>query len=261
MLPVGAANIDIRQRGYKGMVSDDNYLAVKNSQGKYLLNGNYVVSAVERDILVWGSLLRYSGTGGQSETLQAVKPLGEPLTVEVLSVGQMTPPRIRYSFYLKRDSKEEKALKKEGRERAENSVLAKEDGIGGTEADLLKEKDPDPYAKEAPLPGKWAAAGWDECSVTCGNGLQRRLVQCLRVDGGPGIDCDPAKRPNAMRACGDPCPMWDVGEWSPCSRSCGKGFKRRPLRCSTQTGMLLPREHCTGMKKPQELDFCSLKPC
>uniref|UniRef100_A0A8B9HNU9 A disintegrin and metalloproteinase with thrombospondin motifs 15 n=1 Tax=Astyanax mexicanus TaxID=7994 RepID=A0A8B9HNU9_ASTMX len=234
LLPVGAANVDIRQRGYKGIVSDDNYLAVKNSQSKYLLNGNYVVSAMERDILVRGSLLRYSGTGGQSETLQSVKPLGEALTVEVLSVGQMTPPRIRYSFYLKRDNKEEKSLKKEGKERAEN---------------------------KPPSYGKWAAGGWDECSVTCGNGLQRRLVQCLRNDDKPGTDCDPAKRPNAMRACGDPCPMWDVGEWSPCSKNCGKGFKRRLLRCTSQTGMLLPREHCVGLKKPQELDFCSLNLC
>ncbi|KAG9281765.1 A disintegrin and metalloproteinase with thrombospondin motifs 15 [Astyanax mexicanus] len=261
LLPVGAANVDIRQRGYKGIVSDDNYLAVKNSQSKYLLNGNYVVSAMERDILVRGSLLRYSGTGGQSETLQSVKPLGEALTVEVLSVGQMTPPRIRYSFYLKRDNKEEKSLKKEGKERAENSVLP-EDGRIIKKEDNLKEKVPKSvYPKEPPSYGKWAAGGWDECSVTCGNGLQRRLVQCLRNDDKPGTDCDPAKRPNAMRACGDPCPMWDVGEWSPCSKNCGKGFKRRLLRCTSQTGMLLPREHCVGLKKPQELDFCSLNLC
>uniref|UniRef100_A0A667ZAM2 ADAM metallopeptidase with thrombospondin type 1 motif, 15a n=1 Tax=Myripristis murdjan TaxID=586833 RepID=A0A667ZAM2_9TELE len=104
MLPVGAANIDIRQRGYKGMLSDDNYLALKNSEGSYLLNGNYIVSAVERDIIVKNSLVRYSGTSGPSETLQAIKPLGEALTVEVLSVGKMTPPRIRYSFYLARQN-------------------------------------------------------------------------------------------------------------------------------------------------------------
>ncbi|XP_076867969.1 A disintegrin and metalloproteinase with thrombospondin motifs 15a [Brachyhypopomus gauderio] len=263
MLPVGAANVDIRQRGYKGIVSDDNYLVVKNSRGEYLLNGNYVVSAMERDILVRGSLLRYSGTGHQSETLQSVKPLGESLTVEVLSVGQMTPPRIRYSFFLKRESKEDKTLKKEGRARAENSVLVEEGGSdsAGKEANHLKRNVPPLYTKEEPSPGKWAAGGWDECSVTCGNGLQKRLVQCLKGDGGPGTDCDPAKRPSAMRVCGDPCPMWEVGEWSPCSKSCGKGFKRRALRCSTQAGMFLPRDHCAGMKKPQELDFCSLKSC
>lgn len=260
MLPVGASNIDIRQRGYKGMVNDDNYLAVKNSQGEYLLNGNYIVSAVERDIIVRGSLLRYSGTSGQSETLQAVRPLGEALTVEVLSVGHLTPPRIRYSFYIKRESKEDKALKKEGRNQAENSVLVEEGGLG-KEADPLNKKIPPPYVKEPPPPGKWVATGWEECSVTCGNGLQRRLVQCLRGDGTPGTDCDPNKRPSALRACGDPCPAWHIGEWSPCSKTCGKGFKRRPLRCTTETGMVLPRDHCVSMKKPQELDFCLLKPC
>lgn len=271
MLPVGAANVDIRQRGYKGMVNDDNYLAVKNSKGIYLLNGNYVVSAVERDILVRGSLLRYSGTAGLSETLQAIKPLGESLTVEVLSVGQMTPPRIRYSFYLPRETKEERVLKKEGRTRAQNSVLAEDGGGGAAGAgsdsrsktgDMLKEKLPPAFTKqEVTPPGKWQASNWDQCSVTCGNGFQRRMVQCLGSDGGPRTDCESAQQPSALRSCGDPCPEWDVGEWSPCSKTCGKGFKRRPLRCTAGKGLLLPREHCGGQRKPQELDFCSLRPC
>lgn len=259
MLPVGAANVDIRQRGYKGIVSDDNYLAVKNSRGEYLLNGNYVVSAVERDILVRGSLLRYSGTGGQSETLHLVRPLGETLIVEVLSVGQLTPPRIRYSYHIKRESKEDKVLKKESRIRAENSVLD-EDGEPEQEDNSLNDKKP-AYIKEAAAPGKWTASGWDECSVTCGNGLQKRLIECLKGDGTQGVDCDPAKRPNALQVCGDPCPMWHVGDWSACSKSCGKGFKRRPLRCVSGTNKLLSREHCADIKKPQELDFCLLKPC
>lgn len=265
ILPLGAGNVDIRQRGYKGMVNDDNYLAVKNSKGVYLLNGNYVVSAVERDILVRGSLLRYSGTAGLAETLQAVKPLGEALTVEVLSVGQMTPPRIRYSFYLPRESKEERVLKKEGRTRAQNSVLAEDGGGAGDDrgkaGDMLKEKLPPVYTKQEAAPGKWQASSWDQCSVTCGNGFQRRLVQCLGSDSGPRTDCESSQRPSALRACGDPCPEWEVGDWSPCSKTCGKGFKRRPLRCTTKTGLLLPREHCAGQRKPQELDFCSLRPC
>ncbi|KAG9351670.1 hypothetical protein JZ751_022921 [Albula glossodonta] len=249
MLPIGASNIDIRQRGYKGMVNDDNYLAVKNSQGKYLLNGNYVVSAVERDIIVRGSLLRYSGTTTAVETLQASKPIQEALTVEVLSVGKMTPPRIRYSFYLSKENKEDKLLKKEGRAHFQNSVL-----VEGNKVEMKKVS----YQKPAL---KWTVASWDECSVTCGSGQQRRLVQCLDPNGKAASDCDDTERPNSIRVCGDPCPMWDIGEWSPCSKSCGKGFKRRVLRCVTQTGLLLPREHCTGKRKPQELDFCSLPPC
>ncbi|KAJ8401712.1 hypothetical protein AAFF_G00376830 [Aldrovandia affinis] len=249
MLPIGASNVDVRQRGYKGMLNDENYLAVKNSQGKYLLNGNYVVSSAERDVAVRGSLLRYSGTGGAAETLQASKPLQEALTVEVLSVGKMTPPRIRYSFYLPKENKEERLLKKEGRSRSQNSVLADGDGA-----------EPEKASRRRPAL-KWTAEAWDECSVTCGRGLQRRPVRCLDEEGGPAAECDGALRPVASRACGDPCPVWDVGEWSPCSKSCGKGFKRRALRCVTQTGLLLPRDHCTGKRKPQELDFCSLPRC
>ncbi|XP_068600400.1 A disintegrin and metalloproteinase with thrombospondin motifs 15-like [Brachionichthys hirsutus] len=254
MLPVGAANIDIRQRGYQGMTSDDNYLAVKNSMGHYLLNGNYVVSAGERDIMVKGSLLRYSGTSGPSETLQAVKPLGESITVEVLCAGQMTPPRIRYSFYLARQTKEDKAIKKEGNANSHNSVLA-ENSVNEKAGDTLTKS----YIKEDP--GKWISASWDKCSVTCGSGIQRRMVQCLRLDSKPGLDCDPSQRPSATRVCGDPCPQWHIGQWSTCSRICGKGFKRRQLQCKTQTGHLLPRDHCTGLRKPQELDFCKLKSC
>uniref|UniRef100_A0A8C9WI54 ADAM metallopeptidase with thrombospondin type 1 motif, 15a n=1 Tax=Scleropages formosus TaxID=113540 RepID=A0A8C9WI54_SCLFO len=250
MLPIGASNIDIRQRGYKGLVNDDNYLAVKDSQGNYLLNGNYVVSAVERDIMVRGTLLRYSGTATAAETLQAVKPLQEALTVEVLSVGKMTPPRIRYSFYLARETKEERTLKKEVRNQAQNSVLV--------ENNKVELKQP-PYGR--PANNKWAAASWDDCSVTCGSGMQKRLVQCLDPEGRTATDCDSALRPNAMRLCGEPCPGWDIGDWSPCSKTCGKGFKRRALRCITPVGELRPRDHCTGKRKPQELDFCTLRPC
>uniref|UniRef100_A0A667Y2F1 ADAM metallopeptidase with thrombospondin type 1 motif, 15b n=1 Tax=Myripristis murdjan TaxID=586833 RepID=A0A667Y2F1_9TELE len=162
-LPVGASNIDIRQRGYRGMVSDENYLAVRNRHGKYLLNGNYVVSAVERDLLVKGSLLRYSGTSTAVEMLQATRPLLEPLTVEVLSVGKMTPPRVRYSFYV-------------------NSVLADSNKVEAKKQVLDKR----------PV-SQWVTGGWDECTVTCGNGLQKRLVQCQSVEGRPAADCDGAK--------------------------------------------------------------------
>ncbi|XP_004538000.1 A disintegrin and metalloproteinase with thrombospondin motifs 15 [Maylandia zebra] len=251
MLPVGASNIDIRQRGYRGMVSDENYLAVKNRHGKYLLNGNYVVSAVERDLLVKGSLLRYSGTSTSVEILQATRPLVEPLTVEVLSVGKMTPPRVRYSFYIAKESKEEKTLwKEEKSHKSKNSVLADNNKIESKKQVMGKR----------PV-SHWVTGGWDSCTVTCGSGLQKRLVQCQSVDGRPAVDCDGADRPVSVRACGDPCPVWDVGTWSHCSKSCGRGFKRRLVRCITENGLNLPREHCSGKRKPQELDLCNLRQC
>ncbi|KAJ3590073.1 hypothetical protein NHX12_008030 [Muraenolepis orangiensis] len=248
-LPVGASNVDIRQRGYRGAVNDENYLAVKNQQGEYLLNGNYVVSAAERDLLVRGGLLRYSGTTTAVETLRATRPLQEALTVEVLSVGKMTPPRVRYSFYVRRESKEEKTLRKD--ERRQNSVLAP--------SDTAETRKPAPGQRPA---SRWVTGGWDRCTVTtCGNGLQKRPVWCQSAEGRPAVDCLSPGRPAAMRVCGDLCALWDIGPWSHCSKSCGQGYKRRPLKCVSQNGLSLPRDHCSGRKKPQELDLCKLRPC
>ncbi|XP_062872577.1 A disintegrin and metalloproteinase with thrombospondin motifs 15 [Trichomycterus rosablanca] len=245
-LPVGASSIDIRQHGYKGLLNDDNYLAVRNIHGRYLLNGNYVVSAAERDIIVKGSLLRYTGTSTAVEMLKAIRPLQENLIVEVLSVGKMTPPRIRYSYYLTKESKGQKILKKEEKKHAQNSIMP------DTNKALLKSQKPS---------GKWMTSDWEECSVSCGNGFQKRLVKCLDLNGKADTYCDKTEKPSAVRVCGDPCPMWSIGEWSSCSKSCGKGFKKRTIHCVTHTGLPLSRVHCSGKRKPQELDFCTARNC
>ncbi|KAM4650990.1 A disintegrin and metalloproteinase with thrombospondin motifs 15 [Discoglossus pictus] len=239
-VPAGASNLDVRQRGYKGLMNDDNYLAVRNSNGRYLLNGNYIVSAVERDIPIRGSLLKYSGTGTAVEALQAINVIQEPLTIEVLCVGKMTPPRLRYSFYVPRE-------KKDGRsgQVISNSLV----GL------------PPPPPRLQPQ-SHWTSGDWNECSVSCGNGQQTRSVECRDPWEQPASDCQASLRPAAMRTCGDPCPIWEAGEWTPCSKSCGRGFKRRHLRCSAGAGgVTLPREHCYLKRKPQELDLCILKPC
>ncbi|XP_062995579.1 A disintegrin and metalloproteinase with thrombospondin motifs 15 [Elgaria multicarinata webbii] len=252
LIPAGASSIDIRQRGYKGLISDDNYLAVKNGHGKYLLNGHFIVSAVERDLMVKGSVLRYSGTGTAVESLQAFMPILEPLTVEVLSVGKMTPPRVRYSFYLPKESKEDKSsYRKDGRRPPvlNNSILSLSNRLDTGRPDYKRPS------------SKWATTSWEDCSVTCGNGLQKRMVLCRDALGQLASSCDTTQRPIDIRICGDPCPAWEVSPWSSCSKTCGRGFKRRMLKCTGRGGTLLARDRCNLRKKPQELDFCTLRPC
>ncbi|KAE8592011.1 hypothetical protein XENTR_v10018627 [Xenopus tropicalis] len=238
-IPAGASNLDVRQRGYKGLINDDNYLAVKNAQGRYLLNGNYIVAAGERDISVRGSLLKYSGTGTAVETLQAINVIQESLTIEVLCVGKMTPPRLRYSFYIPREKKDGKV----------GQVIS--NSLAGL---------PPPLPRLKPQ-SNWIAGNWGDCSVSCGTGHQIRTIECRDPWEQLASDCQAALRPSERRTCGDPCPVWDAGEWSSCSKSCGRGFKRRQLRCSADGGVTLPREHCHLKRKPQELDFCNIRPC
>lgn len=50
-----------------------------------------------------------------------------------------------------------------------------------------------------------------QCSVTCGDGLKSRTVQCSNTSS----RCDPKTMPTTMESCNTgPCPQWNVGSWS-----------------------------------------------
>ncbi|KFW80291.1 A disintegrin and metalloproteinase with thrombospondin motifs 7, partial [Manacus vitellinus] len=58
-----------------------------------------------------------------------------------------------------------------------------------------------PCHRDVPCPSQWAVGNWSECSVTCGNGTQRRPVHCSNSS---GAACDPAQRPRPEAPCSRP---------------------------------------------------------
>uniref|UniRef100_A0A673C020 ADAM metallopeptidase with thrombospondin type 1 motif, 15b n=1 Tax=Sphaeramia orbicularis TaxID=375764 RepID=A0A673C020_9TELE len=58
----------------------------------------------------------------------------------------------------------------------------------------------------------------------CGSGWSRRSVECRDNAGFQSSHCDKDLKPTDIRPCGDlPCPIWQMGPWSACSRTCGQG--------------------------------------
>ncbi|KAK7883176.1 hypothetical protein WMY93_029350 [Mugilogobius chulae] len=224
-IPVGATNIDIKQRSHRGLKHDGNYLAVKRESGGYILNGNFSVSTVEQDIPVHGAVLKYSGSSTTLERIQSFRQLKETITVQLLATGgDDNPPKVKYSFYIPRDTTLNKSKEKKG----------------------LSVHMIHPFG----IP-EWVLGEWSECSKSCGSGWSRRTVECKDGAGFLSGLCDDPK-PMDIKACGDlPCPMWQMGPWSSCSRTCGQGERHRTVVCIDYTGKTVEPDKCDANKTPE----------
>ncbi len=229
-IPAGATHLDVKQRSLGGRLQDNSYLAVRRQDGTYLLNGDYKLTTLETDISLKGALLRYSGSSAILERLRSFAPLSEPLTIQILSVGDSPRPRVKYSYFAPRPS---------GSKRPSINIISET------------------------VDAEWALHEWGPCSKTCGSGIQNRDVICLDAYGRESKDCPEELRPVSSQRCAlHVCPFWLLGEWSACSKTCGRGFRKRPLRCIGHDGRTLPNESCNAKDRPRPLlDLCNMTPC
>ncbi|XP_018601974.1 ADAMTS-like protein 2 [Scleropages formosus] len=113
---------------------------------------------------------------------------------------------------------------------------------------------------------RWEASSWSECSRTCGEGFQFRMVRCWKMLS-PGLDSSvysdlctlaelerpPERRPCRSPACG---PQWEVAEWSECPAKCGsRGQVTREVRCSDEMSS------CDVSSRPPSSRNCTGPPC
>ncbi|XP_076853855.1 ADAMTS-like protein 2 [Brachyhypopomus gauderio] len=113
---------------------------------------------------------------------------------------------------------------------------------------------------------RWEASSWSECSRTCGEGFQFRLVRCWKMLA-PGLDssvysdlCTDAEleRPPEHRACKSPTcgPQWEVSEWLECPAKCGRrSVVNREVRCSDEV------VSCDEVTRPPYAKNCTGPPC
>ncbi|XP_061745079.1 A disintegrin and metalloproteinase with thrombospondin motifs 1 [Nerophis ophidion] len=237
-IPAGATHLDVKQRSPGNGRHDNSYLAVRRQDGTYLLNGDYKLMTMESDITLQGALLRYSGSSASLERLRSFSPLPEPLTIQVLSVGDAPRPRVKYSYFAPRPDSAASPNNNAGRRHSINAI--RELGVA-----------------------EWTLMEWGPCSRTCGGGTQQREVVCLDPQGRPSKDCPEELRPLASRACSSqPCPAWLLGEWSTCSKTCGRGFRKRQLRCIGQDGRTLTHDSCDSKDRPRPLlELCYQSAC
>ncbi|XP_072908349.1 ADAMTS-like protein 2 isoform X1 [Hemitrygon akajei] len=113
---------------------------------------------------------------------------------------------------------------------------------------------------------RWETSSWSECSRTCGEGYQFRIVRCWKIISA-GFDssvynemCESADlfRPSERKICKNPAcgPQWEMSEWSECTAKCAERIAvTREVRCSNEEWL------CDENTKPPSQKECVGPPC
>ncbi|XP_058709258.1 ADAMTS-like protein 2 isoform X3 [Poecile atricapillus] len=125
---------------------------------------------------------------------------------------------------------------------------------------------------------RWETSSWSECSRTCGEGFQFRIVRCWKMIS-PGFDssvysdlCESADiaRPDERKVCKNPAcgPQWEMSEWSECPARCGeRSVVIRDIRCSEEEKLCdasarpLAEKNCTGPPCDRQWTVSDWGPC
>ncbi|CAG08653.1 unnamed protein product, partial [Tetraodon nigroviridis] len=236
-IPAGATNIDIKQVSYSGKPEDDNYLALSDSQSNSVLNGNFVVAMFKREINFKGTVIEYSGSDTKVERINCTERIEEELILQVLCVGNLYNPDVRYSFNIPIEEDKEQFVWDpsgswlecsricHGERRRKVVCVRKSDRL--EVSDQRCEHLPQVAAVSEPCNTdcevRWHVAGKSDCSAKCGSGYRSLDVQCMkysllkrqseRVDSNV---CANAIKPRSREPCHGDCLLksWQYSAWS-----------------------------------------------
>uniref|UniRef100_A0A8C8IP48 ADAM metallopeptidase with thrombospondin type 1 motif 20 n=1 Tax=Oncorhynchus tshawytscha TaxID=74940 RepID=A0A8C8IP48_ONCTS len=271
-IPAGATNIDIKQVSYSGKSEDDNYLALSDSHSNFLLNGNFVVAMFKREIPFKGTVIEYSGSDTIEERINCTERIEEELILQVLCVGNLYNPDVRYSFNIPIEEHREQFVWDpsgswldcsrmcQGERRCRAVCVRKSDHLGVS--DQRCEHLPRPNAATEPCNTdcelRWNVAGRSECSAKCGPGYRTMDVQCMRYsllkrqsERVEGRACSDLPKPQAREACHGDCLLksWQYSAWSQCSKTCGRGARTRDSYCMNNLGRRLVDRECSDYQR------------
>uniref|UniRef100_A0A8C7HLX5 ADAM metallopeptidase with thrombospondin type 1 motif 9 n=1 Tax=Oncorhynchus kisutch TaxID=8019 RepID=A0A8C7HLX5_ONCKI len=277
-IPSGATNIDVRQHSYSGKPEDDNYLAVSNSRGDFLLNGEFVVSMFKREIKVGNAVIEYSGSDHVIERINCTDRIEEEIIV--LSVGNLYNPDVRYSYNIPIEDKPQQFVwdaygpwqdcsrpcqgerkRKILCSRESDRVVVSDQRCHGAARPAMVTE---PCNAECEI--RWHVARKSECTVPCGVGYRTLEIYCAKLSRADGktqkVDeryCSSQRKPDDKESCHGDCNPggWEYSSWSECSKSCGGGSRRRAAVCGKSSEAGSDESKCSQRDKLTTVQNCN----
>ncbi|XP_006635993.2 A disintegrin and metalloproteinase with thrombospondin motifs 16 [Lepisosteus oculatus] len=283
VIPAGARSIRVHE-----LNSSNSYLAVRNSNRKYYLNGHWTVDWPGRHSFA-GTMFDYKRPYNRPESLTATGPTNETLVIEILLQGRN--PGVHWEYTLRKPDLDKKMAAKHnytwaiirsqctvscgGGQMTTKSACYRDLHIQVNSSFCNSRSRPFTglvSCNTQACPPSWSVGEWGACNRSCGIGEQIRQVRCLQritskqMEAVADSKCPlpvPVRRQTCnIHACP---PAWSTGPWSECSRKCGKGTKKRTVVCKstnpTTRSQILPGGSCMAVPKPKTQETCFLKRC
>ncbi|PIK50581.1 putative A disintegrin and metalloproteinase with thrombospondin motifs 7 [Apostichopus japonicus] len=274
VIPVAARSISIEEKS-----ESSNYIELQDMNGRSIFNsygyqreGDYTV---DDEISTVTYRIR-----GSMEKVTIKGPLTKPINI-VCNIRTRTP-NIEYRYYLPKSINESSSVpttfewKRDewtpcsttcgnGTQRSiVRCVGMMEGAVDDSYCEGSKPDDKQRSCNEHTCPASWWIGPWQSCSVSCGEGVQKRSVFCIRslssdeqmaISDATCIQHGAEAKPATALTCSNyACPSemdWRVGNWSECSSSCGEGTQQRDVECER------PDNRCAHEYRPAAEQACT----
>nr|XP_027213630.1 A disintegrin and metalloproteinase with thrombospondin motifs 9-like isoform X2 [Penaeus vannamei] len=275
VVPEGAAMVDVTQGSSDEQAADDNYLALMDVEtGEYLLNGHWIVTPFQKLVEFGGTLIEYTGSNAGTERINSTKPLQKRLLVQILSVGNLTPPHVKYSYtksnlltspnYYWRLGEWSNCTESCIGERQKSAYCVRAD-TGEATIDEMCLAHPRPATVTESCahtcPASWTYKEWSACGLSGETCLRRREVMGCVSSLGDSVKenrCEEDQQATEEVCPREECPYWQYHEWSPCKCANGNtsGERRRLYSCRIRDRPI-SRWQCEQMEAPKDTGNCS----
>jgi len=275
-IPEGARNIRVNE-----VAEANNYLAIKNDQGKFYLNGDWYIQW-SGDYEAAGTVIHYHREGNK-ESFNIPGPLKEKL--HILLLFQSTNPGVTFEYVVPNENITERRIPEffwkkmdwmhctascgGGYQRKEVVCMEKEAGMVDSRYCnvTIKPDDEQKPCNEHLCPARWWTGPWQHCSATCGTGgVRRRTVICIRSLGHDeqiALDdyfCGDLPRPSDTEACRHKsvCPdemAWKTGPWEGICNGDPCEVQTRKVDCNDANAI------CDVRTRPSQSRKCTATKC
>ncbi|XP_032709816.1 A disintegrin and metalloproteinase with thrombospondin motifs 18 [Lontra canadensis] len=280
-IPAGARSIEVQE-----LQLSSSHLAVRSLGQKYYLTGGWNIDW-PGEFPFAGTVFEYQRTFNHPERLYAPGPTNETLVFEVLMQGKN--PGIAWKYALPKVTNGTQPASKRQNHAWTTVQSPCSVSCGGgyisVKAVCLRDQNTQVSssfcnARTKPAtepkicnafscPAYWKPGEWSVCSRSCAGGQQSRKVQCVQKKPFQKEEAVlhslcPVSTPTQVQACNSRAcpPEWSLGPWSQCSKSCGRGVRKREVLCkSSATAENVPETLCSSSPKPESQEGCVLGRC